>query len=940
MGDTTKHKTLREKAMIKETRVHTSGLAVVLLFGLWVFAAGLTGGPQAHASMGIGPGAALYVLSEDEIPKTLEKSGACPGFDCPEEGEGEGEGEGDPADFPTADFEASPSCSGRYPLTVDFVNTSQPAANTPEVPIAASCWYFGFGDGEYSAETSPSRMFTHFGQFFIQLRVKDANGVCSPVITRYVTSQLFKPTTDDVQYLSDLELMTGIREMITRHGVLHPERSDFVFGTAELDGQWYGIPLQYRPKPPLPDVCPDPCPFEGESLCEGEAMCLDMNRDWTCVGNPCDPQNLEHTYCCSDPRSFSPPYGGEEGQSGSVNCPEEPDVDPEDPLPSDPLPLRNEDIMAYVRREFNTLYTANSLCEPAVARRGVWNAATETYDVDYNFTLFDAVMAAREDPVNPEMDLDMFGVFFVYWLPAWAAYGSGLGRLTYSNLPGKIDEYIDSVINHCNPAQGEHPFKHWAVANEVISGPEEGLTAENCENLNYIIKTHYSLRSAPATGADTKLDDKFWWPWYVISEKGTNSARALSALKNCYINAKDKDPEARVVLNDYGLEFRYGTYTEPYLVYTQIEQPKYKAARKLIEEFQNNDVPLDDIGLQTHLAAWQFLAYDTTSGDENGLRLSRAQLINIQHSVKGFGELGLGVILSEIDIRIGIPDPNYSEHTSITIHLINANNWITLPLSDRRTWQGKVYEAMLNACLAEPALHGINFWGICDETNWLSLYANPTSWPYMPGYLMPGSETGDPSCQASLFGRQLGAEQSYFDYRRAMFYPKPAYWGVRNAMTNYFGTAYTVRSFAGEELVRFVENGNVLLMKENAQAHTGVTNWPALETVRLAIMNSNCEQVAAITEAGDLYLKGIVDQRKNETDIEQAQAVFEIQRPGDNEVVSLIDYDGNLLIRDTSTAGTGGESNPRTGYLLIHGIPYDLDPSQCPNCANDFYSCK
>ena len=177
---------------------------------------------------------------------------------------------------------------------------------------------------------------------------------------------------------------------------------------------------------------------------------------------------------------------------------------------------------------------------------------------------------------------------------------------------------------------------------------------------------------------------------------------------------------------------------------------------------------------------------------------------------------------------------------------------------------------------------------------------------------------------------------------RAMYYPKPAYYGVRNAITNYFGEAFCVKNVAaegegegegeGEEkrkeqvLVRFVENGNVLLMKKGATVEENVTTaWPAIEDLCFAVLKpADCMPLAAVDSDGSLYLKGEVMQFQSDEQMNVSNPPFKIQRKSDDVVVSLIDGDGNLRMREEAQTATCGESNPPTGYLLIYGIPYDL----------------
>jgi len=142
-----------------------------------------------------------------------------------------------------------------------------------------------------------------------------------------------------------------------------------------------------------------------------------------------------------------------------------------------------------------------------------------------------------------------------------------------------------------------------------------------------------------------------------------------------------------------------------------------------------------------------------------------------------------------------------------------------------------------------------------------------------------------------------------------MFFPKPAYFGVRNAITNYFGKAVVLRDSSGQELVRFVENGNVLLMRPGAEV-VEHANWaqlglPSETGHEFIVRNAQGNPLAVVTENGNLYLAGIVDEWPFEGG--ETTPAFGINQGDTRE--SFIDDQGNLKM---------------LGYLLVDGIPYNL----------------
>jgi len=171
--------------------------------------------------------------------------------------------------------------------------------------------------------------------------------------------------------------------------------------------------------------------------------------------------------------------------------------------------------------------------------------------------------------------------------------------------------------------------------------------------------------------------------------------------------------------------------------------------------------------------------------------------------------------------------------------------------------------------------------------------------------------------EAPVFVDKGGGDDPETENEREMWFPKPAYFGVRNAFANYFGRAFVVRDSQGQEVARFAENGNVLLMKAGAHVVENVSNWTELGLpsptgrefiVRDALGNYR----AVITEGGVLYLSGVVMEDEEtplepEPEGESGGTAFTVRCDG--EVVSLIDDAGNLKL---------------AGYLLEDGIPLSL----------------
>jgi hypothetical protein len=131
---------------------------------------------------------------------------------------------------------------------------------------------------------------------------------------------------------------------------------------------------------------------------------------------------------------------------------------------------------------------------------------------------------------------------------------------------------------------------------------------------------------------------------------------------------------------------------------------------------------------------------------------------------------------------------------------------------------------------------------------------------------------------------------------------------------------------AGQEVLRMVENGNVLLMTKDAVVETNFTNWSSVVNAGVPFILQQPAQDAApqyravltmLTVEGKpswrLCLKG--DVFEGVADLagpESGHTAFMVMGKDENgelQVMSLIDDQGNLKMR---------------GYLLVDGIPYSV----------------
>jgi endo-1,4-beta-xylanase len=143
-------------------------------------------------------------------------------------------------------------------------------------------------------------------------------------------------------------------------------------------------------------------------------------------------------------------------------------------------------------------------------------------------------------------------------------------------------------------------------------------------------------------------------------------------IANALQAAHDLEPDARLFLNDYGIA---GIGRK--------SNGLYDLAANLIAD----GVPLDGIGMQMHL----------TLGDT-------PDYYDLRANMNRFGDLGLVVHISEMDVRIS--------------HLTGA-------VDEQMLAQAIVYHRIVSACVAEPACEQITFWGLTDAYSWIDTAFGP-----------------------------------------------------------------------------------------------------------------------------------------------------------------------------------------------------------------------
>jgi endo-1,4-beta-xylanase len=139
-----------------------------------------------------------------------------------------------------------------------------------------------------------------------------------------------------------------------------------------------------------------------------------------------------------------------------------------------------------------------------------------------------------------------------------------------------------------------------------------------------------------------------------------------------YHTARDADPDARLVVNEYDIE---------------LDAPEQEARRiallHLLERMQRSGTPVEAVGIQAHLTA--------VGGPPFSARLLRRFLADI-------AGLGLTIQITELDVT----DENAPADVTVRDSLV-----------------ADTYRRFLDAALDEPAVKMVVTWGLSDRYSWI-----------------------------------------------------------------------------------------------------------------------------------------------------------------------------------------------------------------------------
>lgn len=215
-------------------------------------------------------------------------------------------------------------------------------------------------------------------------------------------------------------------------------------------------------------------------------------------------------------------------------------------------------------------------------------------------------------------------------LPSW------FDALDRTGAERAIRQHIAVLGSHFGP----QTFS-WNVVNEAIR-PPDGLPG--------------GLRRSP-------LSEKFGTAFFDIA----------------FDAARRSQPGALRLYNDYDLE---------------LETPDHLARRRallhLLDELASRSVPIQAIGLQSHLRTRSFDHFDTAS---------------YRRFLNELAARGLEILITELDVQDLTPGD----------------------LATRDARIAEIYSRFLDAALAQPRVRAVVFWGLSDRYSWLNDPAQPSN---------------------------------------------------------------------------------------------------------------------------------------------------------------------------------------------------------------------
>ena len=184
--------------------------------------------------------------------------------------------------------------------------------------------------------------------------------------------------------------------------------------------------------------------------------------------------------------------------------------------------------------------------------------------------------------------------------------------------------------------------------------------------------------------SDDVVDGQRIWrqrTWYRRANDGSmtdwGEATYENYIKMLFVWARESQPQARLIINDYGIEF-----------FSNAMNSKNRFMRDQVKALKSCGAPIDGVGFQSHLTLSDMVS---VSGD-----LNTAYIDAVEESIKDLSNEDIEVTITELDIRICNEDRD-------------------------EAFQEVAYQAFVEMALSQPNCHVVLIWGLRDEDNWITL---------------------------------------------------------------------------------------------------------------------------------------------------------------------------------------------------------------------------
>ena len=173
--------------------------------------------------------------------------------------------------------------------------------------------------------------------------------------------------------------------------------------------------------------------------------------------------------------------------------------------------------------------------------------------------------------------------------------------------------------------------------------------------------------------------------WYRRANDGSmtdwGEATYENYIKMLFVWAREAQPEARLHINDYGIEF-----------FSSSLASKNRFMRDQVKALRDCGAPIDGVGFQSHLILSDLVSPEGV--------LNSGAIDLVEQSIEDLATADIEVAITELDIRICDEDRD-------------------------EAFQEVAYQAYCEMALSQPNCHEVVFWGLRDEDNWITLSNSP-----------------------------------------------------------------------------------------------------------------------------------------------------------------------------------------------------------------------